>query len=634
MRVFIGADPGGQHLGYIFPFSLMMKNYLTSKGHHVTLDAGETVDIALCIAFKPTYEQVKALKYRGARIVHRLDGRVRSIVKAYDQDEEVRKINKLADWTVFQSEYVKRHTTLPETTIFGIEAPICTNIENSSIIYNGVDRSIFNEVGDRFTLKGKINILHVAITGGIRKGAKYVFKIAEHLKNNPDIHFYLIGNQDKDLSCGHLIGSGEYPNVTHLGPILDQRLLAKYMRSCQVLLFPSVDDYCPNVVIEAMSCGLPVWYHNSGGTPELVRRGRHVGGVPITPENDIQPLYVLINDLDDFRKGAIEIVRENFTSDIIGQQYLELFERLLASPRPIGIDVPRDKILSPSSIPKHSVSPKKQSIVNKYFVRAVEWFSQKLFMRAASLYPRLVKDNASATLLKFWMQSRALPKNITPDSSAGRDTLQYWFGLQSFVEGQINQVCNLYYDYKHPKHYFWLGHNQYLFDEIKAGERVLDIGCGASYYQQWIAEKALKVVAVDILPERVELAQRNNKKPNVFFQVMDVNKELPAGEFDVVICSHVLEHLDDPITMLRSLAQKVPRLIVKVPLSDSHWMKLVKQDIGMFWMDDPTHRREYTEKMLREQLEACGWRIQKIIRGYDLRATALSIFFTGNEHKR
>ena len=32
-------------------------------------------------------------------------------------------------------------------------------------------------------------------------------------------------------------------------------------------------DPCPNSVIEAMSCGLPILYSNSGGLPELVNNG-------------------------------------------------------------------------------------------------------------------------------------------------------------------------------------------------------------------------------------------------------------------------------------------------------------------------------------------------------------------------
>ena len=236
-------------------------------------------------------------------------------------------------------------------------------------------------------------------------------------------------------------------------------------------------------------------------------------------------------------------------------------------------------------------------------------------------------------LLEFCLEARVrLESRVRPQSELGRRALRFWFALQRFAERQINVVCNQYYAGKHPKHYFWLGHNKYLYDGVRAGERVVDIGCGASYYQQWIAEKATEVVGVDILPERVELARRNNQKLNVRFELMDITRDFPDGQFDVAICSHVLEHLDDPVPMLNSLAKKVPRLVVKVPLVDAHWMKLVKRDIGMFWMDDTDHRREYTEDSLREELESNGWRVMELIRGYDLRATAISTFFSDDEN--
>ncbi len=243
----------------------------------------------------------------------------------------------------------------------------------------------------------------------------------------------------------------------------------------------------------------------------------------------------------------------------------------------------------------------------------------------SGLIRRLCRTAVDRRMQAFWWEAREHAiRPVGPLSVRGRELIAFWLDVRQFAEQQLNQACMQYYDGKHPKHYLWLGHNQYLFDHVKPGDRVLDIGCGGSYYTQWIAEKASEVVGVDIRPDRVELAQRNNSRSNVIYQVGDVTQSLPKGPFDVAICSHVIEHLDDPVAFLRSLSKSVPRLIVKVPAVDAHWIKLVKKDIGMFWMDDADHRREYTESLLREHLQAGGWHIEELVRGYDLRASCAS----------
>lgn len=205
-----------------------------------------------------------------------------------------------------------------------------------------------------------------------------------------------------------------------------------------------------------------------------------------------------------------------------------------------------------------------------------------------------------------------------------RRGLIFFFSLRKKIDQLINRYCLEYYKGQHPKHYFWREHSRYIYDNVQPGERVLDIGCGASEYPQWLSEKVQSVTCIDNRMIRVEQARKNNRKENVFYEQMDVTTDLPEGRFDVAVCSHVLEHLDDPVSFLQKLSEKVPRIIIKVPLDDSDWMKLVKKDIGIFWMDDTDHRREYSPAMLLEHLEAGGWQIDEMIRGYDLRAKAVS----------
>ncbi len=115
-----------------------------------------------------------------------------------------------------------------------------------------------------------------------------------------------------------------------MGVIIDQEVIAKYMRSSDVLLFPSINDYCPNTVLEAMSSGLPVLYHDSGGTPELVRNGDDVAGAPLIEKNPIYSLSVIIENLDEFKANAIANTKKRFTLEIMGNNYLNLFKSLIS----------------------------------------------------------------------------------------------------------------------------------------------------------------------------------------------------------------------------------------------------------------------------------------------------------------
>lgn len=203
--------------------------------------------------------------------------------------------------------------------------------------------------------------------------------------------------------------------------------------------------------------------------------------------------------------------------------------------------------------------------------------------------------------------------------------MAFYQRLELLLDRHMNQIATAAYGGKHPKHWLWKQHKQFILDRVRPGERVLDIGCGASAYLLWMAEKGCHVTAIDRRPEPIALARSIMNHANLRFEQRDAVISGPPGEtYDVAICSHVIEHIDEPVPLLSALRAWAHRLIVAVPPCDNRWQKVMFRDLNLPWKDDEDHRREYTAGLLREQLSAAGWRITELHSGVDIKAVAVN----------
>ncbi|HEY8388490.1 MAG TPA: methyltransferase domain-containing protein [Parasegetibacter sp.] len=114
---------------------------------------------------------------------------------------------------------------------------------------------------------------------------------------------------------------------------------------------------------------------------------------------------------------------------------------------------------------------------------------------------------------------------------------------------------------------------QFIIDVLKeklpAGAEVLDVGCGNGVISRSLGEKGFKVKGIDISEKAIAKAKELNRFPNVSFEVVSAEQLVADGHrYHAVICSEVLEHLNDPGKLLNVLYDSLTPsgiLIVTVP---------------------------------------------------------------------
>jgi SAM-dependent methyltransferase len=128
---------------------------------------------------------------------------------------------------------------------------------------------------------------------------------------------------------------------------------------------------------------------------------------------------------------------------------------------------------------------------------------------------------------------------------------------------------------------------------------LIDVGCGIGVNMKRIHHHFpdLPLTGTDISPSGIELARRYvGQSPQLEYQVLNVETAALPAKYDVVLCSQVLEHIQDDVRALQHLKQMSSKyLLLTVPGGKyNSTSKLVG------------HYRHYTKKDLVDKVKSCG----------------------------
>ena len=197
---------------------------------------------------------------------------------------------------------------------------------------------------------------------------------------------------------------------------------------------------------------------------------------------------------------------------------------------------------------------------------------------------------------------------------SAKKRLQLYLDLEWIFERLSHEMSFKQYETnEHPVRAFSLN---YILKHIKSNHTVIDLGCDKGEMSFVIANKAKHIIGIDYDKNSIEQAlksMRTYKKDNLEFIVAEASEYFKKNNqnFDVLILSHILEHLDDPEVFLKWICPRFKYVYIEVPDFDKtysqHYRKMLNSKLIY---TDNDHVSEFDRDEIIKIITACKLQIQ------------------------
>jgi glycosyltransferase involved in cell wall biosynthesis len=331
----IAIVPAVDGMGGMTSFRLKFEAGLKQRGIAVTHSADDAAESVLVIAGTRRLFPLWRAKQRGVRVVQRLDGinwvhrKKKTGLKHFLRAEYGNLIlsfirSRIATHILYQSEFSHRWW---EDWYGKPDVPF-------HVVHNGVNLTIYHPDGASDLPKNKFRILIVEgnLGGGYDMGLENAVQLTEVLakQHHLPVELMVVGKISDEHKAA--VQARSQVSIQWAGAVPRERI-PQIDRSAHLLFSADINAACPNSVIEAMSCGLPVVGFDTGALKELVVgvSGRVVdygGNVWNLDHPDIAALarsaMEILNDQPRFRQAARAQAEKTLGLDKMTGDYLKV----------------------------------------------------------------------------------------------------------------------------------------------------------------------------------------------------------------------------------------------------------------------------------------------------------------------
>tara|TARA_R110002049_G_scaffold294250_3_gene480789 strand:- start:2943 stop:3674 length:732 start_codon:yes stop_codon:yes gene_type:complete len=188
--------------------------------------------------------------------------------------------------------------------------------------------------------------------------------------------------------------------------------------------------------------------------------------------------------------------------------------------------------------------------------------------------------------------------------------LKFFLDLEWIFERLAHEYS--FKNYNEVEHPLRVHTKEFIFKYLKEDYTVLDLGCKYGEITNAIAEKAKTAVGIDFDVDAINKAKKNYSKPNLSFEVGEALSYISSSaiKFDVLILSHILEHLDNPLQFLKEHVSHFKLVYIELPDFDksllNHYRKQFNNDLIY---SDNDHISEFDRDELEKLIQNSGLQI-------------------------